>query len=239
MTPEPSIIKEAIILAGGLGTRLRSVVSDIPKPMALLQEKPFLEYLLNYVASFGIKHTILSVGYKHEVIREYFGGHYRGMEITYAVEKAPLGTGGAIKYALSFARSESLFLLNGDSFFNVDLHDLGEFFTAYQPDMAMTVKKMRNIERYGTVELDVCKVISFRPKEPVRFGYINGGVYAISRRLFDRFPLEETFSFESDFLSTYLPDLRICAMKSNEYFIDIGVPEDYEKAREELPGLVS
>jgi len=238
MTPEPSSIKEAIILAGGLGTRLRSVVRDIPKPMALLQEKPFLEYLLSYLASFGITHTILSVGYKYEVIKEYFGDNYKGIELSYAVEKAPLGTGGGIKYALSFARTESLFLLNGDSFFNVDLHDLGEFYNAYQPDMAMTVKKMRNIERYGTVELDVCKVISFLPKAPVRFGFINGGVYAISRRLFDRFPLGDVFSFESDFLGAYLEELRICAMKSNEYFIDIGVPEDYEKAQEELPGLV-
>ncbi len=238
MTPEPSVIKEAIILAGGLGTRLRSVVSDIPKPMALLQEKPFLEYLLNYLSTYGIQHTILSVGYKYEVIRDYFGERFGGMDLSYAVEKEALGTGGAIRFALSYARSGSLFLLNGDSFFNVNLHDLGEFFMAYQADIAMTVKKMRNIERYGTVELDVCKVTRFVPKTPVRFGFINGGVYAISRNLFDRFSLNTKFSFESDFLASYLDQLRICAMKSNDYFIDIGVPEDYLKAREELPGLV-
>ncbi|MFZ5940576.1 MAG: nucleotidyltransferase family protein [Bacteroidota bacterium] len=239
MITKPSSIKEAIILAGGLGTRLRSVVSDVPKPMALLNDKPFLVYLLDYVASYGIEHVILSVGYKYEVIRDYFGEQYKSMKLSYAIEKEPLGTGGAIRYALSFVKKDCAFLLNGDSFFNVNLHDLGEFFMAYQADISLTVKKMRNVERYGTVEMDVCRVVNFLPKTPLKFGFINGGVYAISKQIFERFPVGRKFSFESEFLATYLNELRICAMKSNEYFIDIGVPEDYEKAREELPGLVS
>ena len=132
--------KEAIILAGGLGTRLKSVLEGIPKPMALIAEKPFLEYLLKYLQSYGIEHVILSVGYNWEIISDYFGSKYTSMEISYAIEDEPMGTGGGIRLALEKVKGEHTFILNGDTFFKVNLRDLSEFHFAHQADMSMTIK---------------------------------------------------------------------------------------------------
>jgi len=230
-------VKEALILAGGLGTRLKSTVPDLPKPMAPINDKPFMEYILAYLASYGIDHVVLSVGYKYEVIKEHFGHTYSGMTLTYAVEKEPLGTGGGIRYAGNFIHDDVYFLLNGDTFFNVNLKDLNEFFNAYKADIAMTIRHMRDFFRYGTVEHDGCRVTGFAEKRPVSKGYINGGVYLVKKNLLEKFRLNDKFSFESDFLEKHLNELEVYAMESSEYFIDIGVPKDYEKARTELPGL--
>lgn len=231
------IVNEAVILAGGLGTRLRSSVPELPKPMAPIDDKPFLEYMLNYLASYGIEHVVLSVGYKYEVIEEHFGRTYSGMALTYAVEKEPLGTGGGIRFAATHIHNDQFFLLNGDTFFNVNLKDLHEFFDAYDADIAMTIKHMRDFFRYGIVEHDGCRVTGFAAKKPVSKGYINGGVYLIRKKLMNKFQLPEKFSFENDFLEKYLSELKVYAMECSEYFIDIGIPRDYEKARTELPGL--
>ena len=234
MNPE-----EAIILAGGLGTRLRTVVTDLPKPMAPINDRPFLEYMLTYLASHGIRHVVLSVGYKHEIIQSHLGNSFSGINLSYAIEDEPLGTGGAIRYAMRFIQSDRVFLLNGDTFFNVNLRDLSEFFNAYEPDIAMTVRLMHDFFRYGTVELDISRVKGFCTKKPVKRGFINGGIYLIRTALFNRFNLAEKFSFESDFLEKYLQEIKIYAMESSDYFIDIGIPKDYEKARNELPGLIT
>ena len=230
--------EEAIILAGGIGTRLKTLVKDIPKPMAPIGEKPFLEYLLNYLHGYGIKHVILSVGYKWEIIREYFGNDHRSMKISYAVEEEPLGTGGGIRLAMTYLEGVHTFILNGDTFFQVDLNDLSEFYFAHKADLSMAVKRMHNFSRYGSVELDVCKVSGFREKKPLRAGFINGGVYATSKYLFDPFEFPEKFSFEQDVLTKQLKNLKICAMNSPGYFIDIGIPSDYELAIRQLPELV-
>lgn len=229
--------KEAIILAGGLGTRLQSVIKDIPKPMAPVGEKPFLEYLLSYLKSYGINHTILSVGYHWEFIKEYFGDTYETMKLSYAVENEPMGTGGGIRLALEKMTGEHVFILNGDTFFQVNLNDLSEFYFAHEADLCMTVKRKQDFSRYGTVELDVCKVIGFKEKMAVKTGMINGGVYITKRTVFHNLNLPKKFSFESDFLERHLETLKICAMRSSEYFIDIGVPQDYEKAGKELPAM--
>ena len=120
-------VKQAIILSGGQGTRLRSVVSDIPKPMADINGKPFLEYLLRYLNNQGCNHVVLSVGYKSEVIRNYFGNQYLNLKLDYALEKEPLGTGGGIKNSIKYISDNDFFLLNGDSFFDVNLSELAEF----------------------------------------------------------------------------------------------------------------
>ncbi|MEX0988161.1 MAG: nucleotidyltransferase family protein [Bacteroidales bacterium] len=230
---------EAIILAGGFGTRLKGVIDDMPKTMALINEKPFLEYLLDYLGNFGIEHVILSVGYKWEQISRHFGDRYGSIKLSYAVESEPLGTGGGIRLAMEKTMGDHVFILNGDTFFRVNLHDLAEFYLAHNADLCLSVKRMRDFYRYGTIELDVCKVVNFREKKPVSSGLINGGVYVTSASLFDRFDLPSIFSFETDFLEKQLEALKICAMHSSEYFIDIGVPADYEKAKSELPLLVS
>jgi D-glycero-alpha-D-manno-heptose 1-phosphate guanylyltransferase len=227
--------KEAIILAGGLGTRLKSVIEEIPKPMAQIGERPFLEYLLKHLQSFGIEHVILSVGYNWKIISDHFGTEFGPMEISYAVEKEPMGTGGGIRLAMEKVKNEHLFILNGDTFFQVNLRDLSEFYFAHEADMSMTVKRKRNFSRYGTVELDICKVIGFKEKKSVKSGLINGGVYITRKTIFDNFDLPTKFSFETDFLEKHLNSLKVCAMRSIDYFIDIGVPLDYEKASRELP----
>ncbi len=230
---------EAIILAGGKGTRLQPAVSEVPKPMAPIGKRPFLEYQLNYLQSYGIEHVILSVGYKWQLIRDYFGDTYRSMSISYSVEETPLGTGGAIARAMSELYGSHTYILNGDTFFEVNLKDLSEFYFAHKPDIALTVKRMKDFFRYGTVELDVCRVTAFREKQPVSHGLINGGVYITGQDLFVPFDLPETFSLEKDFLEKNISNLKICAMTSGEYFIDIGLPSDYEKAKAELPGKIT
>jgi D-glycero-alpha-D-manno-heptose 1-phosphate guanylyltransferase len=231
--------KEAIILAGGKGTRLQSVVSDIPKPMALIGDIPFLEYLLNYLESYQIEHAILSVGYKWEIIKEYFGDKFKTIRISYAVEEEALGTGGGIKLAMEKADGDHLYVLNGDTFFDVNLHDLSEFYFAHQSDMAITVKRKTDFFRYGTVLLDVCKVIGFQEKQALRSGLINGGVYMMRKGLFEAYKMPDKFSLETDLMEKHLDSLKICAMRCSEYFIDIGIPVDYEKAKTDLPQKIS
>lgn len=226
--------KEAIILAGGKGTRLQSVVSDIPKPMALIGDIPFLEFLLNYLESYKIEHVILSVGYKWDVIQEYFGDKFKSIRISYAVEEEALGTGGGIKLAMEKAEGDHVYILNGDTFFDVNLHDLSEFYFAHKSDMTLTVKRKTDFFRYGTVVLDICKVIEFKEKQPMKRGLINGGVYLMKKGLFETYNMPDKFSFENDFMEKHLQNLRICAMNCSEYFIDIGIPADYEKAKREL-----
>lgn len=183
--------KEAIILAGGKGTRLQSVVSDIPKSMALINNVPFLTYMLNYLEKYGIEHIILSVGYKWNAIFDHFGDQYNSIRLSYAIEKEPLGTGGGIKLAMEKVEGK-----------------------------------------------DVCKVTGFKEKQPLKSGLINGGVYIMKKHLFESFSMPEKFSFETDFMEKNLSDLKICAMRCNEYFIDIGIPADYEKANKDLPARI-
>jgi len=229
---------EAIILAGGLGTRLRPVLPDLPKAMAPIDGKPFLEYLLLYLSGFGIRHVVISVGYKYEAIQSWFGNSFLNIKLAYAIEDEPLGTGGAIRYAMNYIQGETVLLLNGDTFFNVNLVRFTKFFYNHDPDIAMTVKLLSDVTRYGTVIMGRHRVRGFIARQGSKKGYINGGIYLLKLTLFDRYTLPEKFSFEKDFLEEYVNDLNIAAMKSPDYFIDIGIPGDYKKARTELPGLL-
>lgn len=227
-------IKEAVVLAGGLGTRLRSVVADIPKPMALINDTPFLSYLLQYLKSYGVNRVVLSVGYKYEVIKAFFGENYLGIDLVYAVEKEPLGTGGGIKFALSLARDKHVFLLNGDTFFHINLHHLSDHFMLEHALVSLSLKEMSNFDRYGIVNTDKNRVVGFKDKAFCAEGWINGGVYALQSQLFSAFPLPDVFSFEKDFLEQYYNQAYFSAFLSKAYFIDIGIPEDYARAQTEL-----
>jgi len=222
---------EAIILAGGLGTRLQSVVSDIPKPMAPIGDKPFLVYILEYLKRNGIKKVILSVGYKWEVIQKYFGSEYKGIKLVYSVEDEPLGTGGAIKQALSYVDSKEIYIINGDTFFNVDL---SEFSLENGSMLQLALKTMSDFDRYGYVESDASGYITaFREKGYRKKGDINGGIYLANKNLFDNFKLNERFSFE-EFMQENFKTIKVTARVFNNYFIDIGIPEDYKKAQMEI-----
>ncbi len=225
---------EAIVLAGGFGTRLQSVVSDVPKPMAEVQQKPFLEHILLYLKQKGISRVILSVGYMHEIIQHYFNHAFAGMAIDYVIEDTPLGTGGAIVKALPCLQQEQVFIINGDTFFDVNLETLLAHHIRHRSDLTLSLKPMENFDRYGRVEVDNnLKVIDFKEKEFSVQGYINGGIYILNKNIFTPFKLTKQFSFEA-FMQENINDLNIYATIFDNYFIDIGIPEDYQRAQTEL-----
>ncbi|EAK2332576.1 NTP transferase domain-containing protein, partial [Campylobacter jejuni] len=172
---------QAIILCGGLGTRLKSVIKDIPKPMAPINNKPFLEFIFEYLKKQGIKEVILAVSYKYEVIQEYFKDEFLGIKIKYSIEKEPLGTGGAIKEALKFIKNE-VYVLNGDTFFDIDLSKL----KLNGSKICLALKQMNDFDRYGTVNVDGQGfVISFEEKIFKTQGLINGGIYLLTKDIFN------------------------------------------------------
>ncbi len=215
---------QAIVLAGGLGTRLRSVVQDLPKPMAPINGKPFLAFVLEYLKKQGITEIILSVSYKYELIQEYFKDEFYGIKIHYNIEKELLGTGGAIKDALKLVKKEA-YVLNGDTFFDIDLKKL----VLNSSKICIALKQMQNFDRYGTINIDNQRIVtSFEEKVFKKQGLINGGIYLLKKDIFDKFSLEEKFSFE-EFLQKNHKSLKIQTRIFNDYFIDIGMPEDYQK----------
>ena len=223
---------EAVILAGGLGTRLRGVIGEIPKCMAPIDGKPFLQYQLEWLSRFDISHVVLSVGYLKEAVTDFVDAHEWPFEISYAVENEPLGTGGGIRLALSQCRGNLVYILNGDTFFNVDLNALT--FTA---PVTLALKPMRDFDRYGAVNWNGDLVTGFREKAPCADGLINGGIYAVDRSQLDMALYPKVFSFEKEVLEP-LSDLFLVAGRVMDgYFIDIGVPEDYERAQRELPEI--
>ena len=222
------------MLAGGFGTRLQSVVSDVPKPMAPVANKPFLDYIFKYLKKNNISKVILSVGYKYDVIESYFGSRYLDIDIVYVIEDEPLGTGGAIKKALSAVTEADVFIINGDTFFDVDLSLLKKHFTTSKSQLLLSLKSMKNFDRYGCVEVnDKHEIIEFKEKEARKFGNINGGIYLVKCNIFDKYKLPNVFSFEA-FMQNEFKHLSATALVFSTYFIDIGIPEDYAKAQVEL-----
>ena len=222
-----------IILAGGLGTRLRSVVSGVPKCMAPVGGKPFLWYLLENLRRFEVERVILSVGYLREVIEEWVAKHSAEypFEFCFAVEEQPLGTGGGIRLAASKAQGPEVIVLNGDTWFDADLERLADFRSRSGKPVAMALKPMRDFDRYGTVGLAPDgTVAAFHEKRHCDDGLINGGVYALdfNSGIFDGQP--EKFSFEKDILEPFCLSGQICGLVQHGYFIDIGIPEDYGRA---------
>lgn len=222
---------QAIILAGGFGTRLQSVVKDIPKPMAPVHDKPFLAYLLDYLKSQGMTRVILSVHYLREQIEAFFGQHYQGIEITYAVEHQPLGTGGAIVHAFQYIDpSKPVFVLNGDTYLKLNYHAMLTQYSAASPSLTMALRKIQDCSRYGMVSVEGQTVTAFTEKGVTGPGFINAGVYLLSPDIFKLFPIaHQSFSFEKDFLFPKIDSLSAQAFIVDDYFIDIGVPEDYAK----------
>jgi len=234
------MVKEAIILAGGLGTRLRKVLEDIPKPMAPIQGVPFLKYLFWYLKTFpSIEKLILSVSYKKEIVMDYFGSSYEGFEVEYAVEETPLGTGGAIKNAFKLVKGNTALVLNGDTLFKVDLAEFVRLAFGVPFHIAIALKPIAQAGRYGSIELTPeGRIKSFKEKEEQQKALINGGMYLVKKEVFDLVKTPDKFSFEKDFLEKYLDKLRVYGFVFDSYFIDIGIPEDYERAKKELPKIL-
>jgi D-glycero-alpha-D-manno-heptose 1-phosphate guanylyltransferase len=232
------VVREAVILAGGIGSRLKSAVKHVPKPMAEVSGRPFLEYLLDYIHSQKIKRIILAVGYKHEIIMQHFGTNYKGLELIYSVELEPLGTGGAIKNALGSIEGSDFFILNGDTYFTVSLSRLYEFHKFKGAVLTMALRPLNNFSRYGTVKLnDSGRIVGFKEKGYRKQGMINGGIYLIRRGIIKKAGLPAKFSFEKEFLEKYVQTFAIYGLPFKDcFFIDIGIPEDYARAQDELTG---
>ncbi len=229
--------REVIILAGGLGTRLQDVIDDIPKPMAPINGRPFLEYQLDYLSHYDINHIVFSVGYKYEVIQNHFGNKYKNISIDYAIEETPLGTGGAISLALQKISSENVLVINGDTFFRVNYGRLWKFHTDNNPNgISMVLRLVDNVERYGAVDADFRGIVRNFSEKGKKYGkgVINGGVYMINRDCFYDLNLPEICSFERDCLEIIYHKRILFGMLCSRYFIDIGIPEDYEKAQDEF-----
>ncbi|MDD5070093.1 MAG: nucleotidyltransferase family protein [Candidatus Omnitrophica bacterium] len=219
---------ETVILVGGQGSRLKSLVKDIPKPMADVGGRPFLEYLIRYLSGFGINRITLSVGYKAEVVRDYFGdGSKFNLEIYYSKEDIPLGTGGALKKASLTLKGESFLALNGDSFFKLDIEKLVSFYREKKAKAVISLIKVDQANRYGIVELNRDqKVISFREKDDVSAeGLINSGIYVFNKKVFDCYK-EEKISLEETVFPELIGD-EFYGLEQKGFFIDIGVPKDY------------
>lgn len=224
---------EVIILAGGFGTRLQSVVKDVPKPMADINGKPFLEYLLNYLSKYNITNIVLSVGYKQDTIKSYFKDKYHNITLKYSCEEEPLGTGGAIKKAIGMLnkKDDKALVINGDTFFQADLSKLIEVEKTLNADITLCLKEMINFDRYGSVKVDDDVITKFEEKKFYEKAYINCGVYIINKNIFTKIETLNKFSFE-EFLETNLSKIKACSYISNDsYFIDIGIPDDYAKAK--------
>ncbi len=233
---------EAIILAGGLGSRLKAAVPDVPKPMAPINGRPFLEYLVDYWVGQGVDRIVLSVGYKHEIIEQHFAARYKGIEVDYAVEDRPRGTGGGLLLALKHLRQSGTFLiLNGDTFFEVDLALMRRYHQARHAEVTIALREVKANSRYASVEIDKDGNITTFDNRARTSGraLINGGVYLAESTAFARMLPEsdEPVSIEDQLYPRMLAaGRRMYGFRSSGRFIDIGVPEDYRRAVTVLPG---
>ena len=230
---------QAIVLAGGFGTRLRARVADLPKPMAPVAGRPFLEYLLDRLADAGCQRVVLATGHLSERIEAHFGRRYRELDIAYSHEHTPLGTGGAIVQALHALPAEPTLALNGDSWLELDLADF-ERWCIHQPEAdAMVLRALPDVSRYGSVRLDGERVMAFGEKAGSGPGVINAGIYWLRRRSFAGLDLPTAFSIENDYFAPHVTQLGWRGYVSHGHFIDIGLPEDYDRAQTELPRWVA
>ena len=221
---------EVIILAGGLGTRLRSVVQEVPKCMAPVGGRPLLSYLLDWLKMHSVDHVVFSVGYLKEQIIEYIQGEQWPFTYDFSIEETPLGTGGGIRLALDYCRERRVYVLNGDSFFPVDLQQM-----PCTGALTLALQRMRHFDRYGAVSLSGTRITAFQEKKYCEEGFINGGVYALRRDRLDLKPFPEKFSFEKEVLEPMAKSGQLEGWDGDSYFIDIGIPEDYGRAQWEIP----
>lgn len=225
-------------MAGGFGTRLQSLFKDIPKPMAPIGEEPFLYYLLEYLTrQYKFENIILSTGYLHQIIEDYFQQSFNGIPIIYAKEEGPLGTGGAILNSLKFAKSRTVLIVNGDTYLELNVNNFIDFHQKNNSNLTIALKEMLDFDRYGTVKMKENKIIKFEEKKYCPKGLINAGIYLIDKVFLEQVNLPVKFSFEKDFLEKIIDKQDVYGFISDGYFIDIGIPEDYNKALNFFTGL--
>ena len=231
---------ECIILAGGLGTRLQTTIGAYPKCMAPVNGKPFLHYLFEFLARQRCSRVILSLGYKHEVITEWLNHGQFPFTIDHVIEQESLGTGGGIQLAIRQSKTENVIVLNGDTLFQVNLKELLSFHREKAAESSLALKEMKQFSRYGSVQFDDQEnIVAFEEKQYREAGYINGGVYAVNTEKFLNKNLPEKFSFEKDYLETFVDEHQFFAKVFDNYFLDIGIPEDYMQAQQDFKQMFS
>jgi len=231
-------VTTAIILAGGMGTRLRSVVPDLPKPMAPINGRPFLEHLMDYWISQGVNRFVVSVGYMKEVIMDHFGASYRATTLTYAIEDEPLGTGGGLLLATQ-GLSEPFLVLNGDTFFEVDLAKLLKFHAENSSEWTFSLFQANEGGRYMGMDVRTDgEIISLTSGMGESGRLANGGVYVVNPSMLGKtkFVPGQKLSLEDDLLPSFVTQGgKLYGIEFSGCFIDIGVPLDYFRAAQVLP----
>jgi D-glycero-alpha-D-manno-heptose 1-phosphate guanylyltransferase len=230
------VVAEAIVLAGGLGTRLRSVVSDVPKAMAPVAGRPFLAYLLRFLETQGIHRVVLAVGFKNELIRAAFGSRYEGVDLVYSVEQEPLGTGGALRRALPHIEGKYTFVFNGDTFLRLDCRAMvAALDNNPQALLMVALRQVADAGRFGAAVVANGRIQGFTARGADGPGLINAGCYLVARDLFQRYPMPEKFSWEADFFQARAAEVAPVAFVCDAPFIDIGIPEALEEAQTLIP----
>ncbi|NVO18319.1 MAG: NTP transferase domain-containing protein [Bacteroidetes bacterium] len=229
---------DVIILAGGLGTRLSPTIGEKPKAMAQIAGRPFLEYQLSYLRQFDLVNVVLSVGHLKEQIINHFGNFWHGSTIVYAIEKEPLGTGGAVKEALRYCTSEVVLIMNGDTLFDINLNKMYDLYIKRGDfEMIVALRRVKDAGRYGLVERTWDhRIREFREKDPdTKSGLVNAGIYLMKRSIVERKELPEKFSLERDFFALQCKKHKFLGVAFRNYFIDIGIPEDFDRGQKEIP----
>lgn len=229
---------EAIVLAGGFGTRLRQAVPDLPKPMAPIAGRPFLQILLSSLAQKGFHRVILSLGYMAEKVVDYFGEQFSGMELVYEIETSPLGTGGAVRQALTRCHADHAYVLNGDTYLDAEVSEL-EAQWQEQRMPIIVARFVPDTTRYGRLDTANGRVQGFCEKGEGGSGLINAGCYVFPKTILDHFPIGQAFSLETGFLAKAVTLERFDLFVTKGRFVDIGVPEDFVRAQTELAGVCS
>ncbi len=227
-------VKSAIILAGGLGTRLRSVLTELPKCLAPVAGKPFLDYVIEHAKSFDIENFVFALGYKSDSIINHLAENHKDINYKYTIEKEPLGTGGGILLAAQEVDETQFFVFNGDTLFMANLDTLEDFHIENESAITMALKPLENFDRYGSVLIENHRIIAFQEKKHTKQGLINGGIYLMNISVLDHFTHDTAFSFEKEVLEPLSKQKRITALPFDNYFIDIGIPEDFNKANQDL-----
>ncbi len=229
---------ECIVLAGGLGTRLQGVIGQQPKCMAPVNDLPFLSYLFRFIDRTPITRVVLSLGFQSHIVTRWLEDQFLKFELDYVVENEPLGTGGGILAAIEECETDNVVVLNGDTMFMPDLRKMMKFHVDNKSATTLALKEMHQFDRYGVVNINAeNKITSFEEKKFQETGNINGGVYIINRDEFMKKPLRQKFSFEKDYLEAFVGEGNFYGFASDAYFIDIGIPQDYEKAQTDFKTL--
>jgi len=229
---------DSAILTGGLGTRLRPVVPDRPKPLAEVKDRPFVVHLLGQLGKFSIPQTVLCTGYRGEMVESCLGKSYRNLTLTYSHEPVALGTAGALRLALPLFNTQQVLVLNGDSYCEIDLAQLISSHMEGKALITIAVTAVADTGRYGTVLLDDRgHIVSFREKgEKTGAGLINAGIYVLDRSIIRNIPERKQLSLERDIFPQYIGH-SIRGFLTEGFFIDIGNPRDYERAQELMPAI--